>query len=49
MSSMPFIAFGRARDPELTVRLPGFLAVRALALGMGFAVGTLAELRGAIR
>ncbi len=44
-SAIPFLRFGRSREPELTGRLPGYLVARALALGSGFAAGTLAELR----
>jgi GT2 family glycosyltransferase len=45
-SSIPFLRFGRSRDPGLTARLPAFLVARALALGSGFAAGVAAELRG---
>ena len=48
-SAIPFLRFGRSREPELTGRLPAYLVVRALALGSGFAVGTLAELRSGNR
>jgi glycosyltransferase involved in cell wall biosynthesis len=47
-SSIPFVRFGRSREPDLTDRLPAYLAARALALGAGLAMGTLAELRGAL-
>jgi hypothetical protein len=48
-SAIPFIRFGSSREPELTGRLPGYLIARALALGSGFAAGTLAELRSGNR
>jgi GT2 family glycosyltransferase len=44
-SAIPFLRFGRSREPQLTGRLPAYLVARALALGAGFAAGTLAELR----
>jgi GT2 family glycosyltransferase len=46
-SAIPFLRFGRSREPELTARLPAYLVARALALGSGFALGALAELRSA--
>jgi glycosyltransferase involved in cell wall biosynthesis len=48
-SSVPFLRFGRSREPSLTGRLPAYLVARALALGSGFAAGTLAELRNTSR
>lgn len=48
-SSIPFLRFGRSREPGLTGRLPAYLIARALALGAGFAAGTLAELRSGRR
>ena len=48
-SALPFLRFGRSREPELTGRLPAYLIARALALGSGFALGTLAELRSGRR
>src|SRR4051794_20419024 len=48
-SSVPFLRFGRSREPGLAGRLPAYLVARALALGSGFAAGTLAELRNASR
>ena len=48
-SAIPFLRFARAREPELTGRLPAYLVARALALGSGFAAGTLAELRSGNR
>ena len=44
-SAIPFLRFGRSREPGLIGRLPAYLVARALALGAGFAAGTLAELR----
>jgi glycosyltransferase involved in cell wall biosynthesis len=44
-SAIPFLRFGRSREPELTGRLPVYLVARALALGSGFAAGVAAELR----
>jgi GT2 family glycosyltransferase len=44
-SAVPFLRFGRSREPGLTGRLPAYLVARALALGSGFAAGTVAELR----
>ena len=38
-SSVPFLRFGRSREPGLTARLPAYLIARALALGSGFAPG----------
>jgi glycosyltransferase involved in cell wall biosynthesis len=48
-SSIPFLRFSRAREPQLTGRLPAYLVARALALGSGFAAGTLTELRRGTR
>jgi glycosyltransferase involved in cell wall biosynthesis len=48
-SAVPSLRFGRTREPELASRLPAYLAARALALGAGLAVGTLAEIRDARR
>ena len=48
-SSVSFLRFGRAREPSLTGRMPAYLIARALALGSGFAMGTLAELRSGRR
>ena len=48
-SAIPFLRFARSREPELTGRLPAYLVARALALGSGFAAGTLAELRSGNR
>ena len=45
-SAIPFLRFGRSREPGLTGRIPAYLIARALALGTGFALGALAELRG---
>jgi hypothetical protein len=49
VSAVPFLRFGRSREPGLTGRLPAYLVARALALGSGFAAGTLAELRSGRR
>jgi glycosyltransferase involved in cell wall biosynthesis len=44
-SAIPFLRFGRSREPDLTGRLPGYLIARALALGSGLALGAVAEIR----
>jgi hypothetical protein len=48
-SAVPFIRFGRARDPALTGKLPAFLAVRAFTLAAGLVAGTAAELERTLR
>lgn len=44
-SAVPIVRFGASRDPGLVPWLPGFLVLRALALGTGLAAGALAEIR----
>jgi glycosyltransferase involved in cell wall biosynthesis len=48
-SAVPFMRFGRSREPNLATRVPAYLVARALALGAGFTAGSLAELRDARR
>jgi GT2 family glycosyltransferase len=48
-SAIPVARYGLSRDPRLVPLLPGFLALRALALGSGLATGILAELRQQVR
>jgi len=44
LTTLPFVFKAWSKEPLVAIISPGLLFVRALALGMGFAVGLLANL-----